>query len=447
MIYPKSLRQANAQLTIIPMPDSVLSIGCLEGAGLTYTPEGYNGNTIIRATDIHTDPTNTAWSSWEVADNGGANESIWNANHTLLRVIAAGTGTTRVLGFDGRKCTIANPYSKAPVGAAWDTTDPNVDYSLNGTVITKRTFDWMNPLAPPTIEQIYDFRATPGLEAMGKVLWNAGPSIFGTTLVVGFSDRGPQQTGQYVVTYDMATQQSFVWNTLTGQIFGLGKVTTFYPFTLHTVIGYRGGIVIASVGNIYGGPKPHGPFLWRVGSREVKLITTVCGGHETMGYKRYVNVASGSKWASRIFANLKDVHFISSDLNVNFPNPQDQHLGWQNADSTDMAPIFCTQVSIKQPQPLKISSPLQNELWAVEPGPTPKPFIRICPVMTSGIGNPFNFRSQFAILGVDPTGTCVAFSSDWMGSLGNCDGVTSACTLGAGKPNAARSDVFIVVPQ
>src|SRR5215471_13123145 len=70
--YPCSLHQTNAQLTVIPLPIPVPSIGGLTGAGNYVVPQPY-GTTVVRCTDVNTDLTNTRSHSYEVTDTGGDN--------------------------------------------------------------------------------------------------------------------------------------------------------------------------------------------------------------------------------------------------------------------------------------------------------------------------------------------------------------------------------------
>lgn len=449
--YSGSLHQTNAELTTISIPNPVPSIGNLNGAGFTYTSAIY-GNTITRCTDVNTDPSNITYHSWEISDNGAGGDAVWNSNHTMLRGIEMTTGTTRIIGFDpiAQTCTIANLSSKTAAGAVWDTTDPDVDWTLTGTVIGKRVFDYTHPLNAPTLSTVYDFRSCPGLVTMGTVIWSAQLSMSNDgTLVTAFSDLGIQNTGEYVATYNINTGQCEVYNTLTNTLAGSvsGTSTTLYTFSIHDVEAYPGGLVTIGVGSTCNKcPSPHGPFLWRMGTLKVKLIQIDAGGHNSTGYNTYINIVNSPKFASRNFGSPGTVTYITSNAGVSFPNPQDTHLSWQNVDPKDSNPIFASQMSTKLPQPMQITSPLQAEIWAAVPATGE--FIRFAQTMSSGIPNPFNnFRSEYAIALVSPDGACVAWSSDWEGTLGNADGMTSTCTLGADKPNACRSDIFVTCPK
>jgi len=447
--YSNSPHQTNAQLTVMPWPSPIPVMG---KAGATYTPPAY-GNTITQCTDPATDPTNAKHFSFEVGDNGAASDHTLNANHDKLRVIAADTGGTRVMFIDpiSHTCTMI-PGTAVPGGEVWDTVDPDTDYALSAIpntvikplILSERRFDGLNP---PITTVLYDFRTCPGLSALGPVTWHAQLSPVPGGLVTGFSDRGGQDTGEYVVIYYLGTGQCEVWNTLTGSLSGpiSGKVSSFNAFTLHDVSGYPAGLVQASVGDTCTKcPAPHGPWLWKSSTNITRIISTPpVGGHNTIGYQTYLNLTSSPKIASRTFGNQTTVKYITSNAGVVFPGPQETHMGWQNVDPKDSVPVIASQVSMNQPQPLKIATPLQDEIWGVVPGQ----FIRIAPCMTSGIPNKFNFRSVNCIATVSPDGAVIAFSSDWGGTLGNTDGKTATCTLGASKPNECQSQVFIVFPK
>ena len=446
--YIGSMHQTNAQLTVIALPSPIPSVGNLIGAGQTYNPPLY-GNKIIRCTDVNTDPSNTMYHSWEVADNGGANERVWNSNHTMLRILAADSGSTRIVGFNpATGCTKANTYSKTGAGAVWTRNNPNVDYSVKGSAVSKRTFDYTNPLAAPVIVSVFDYKSCPGLSGLGTVKWGSQLSMEYDDNEIGmaFSNTGGQGTGIYVAVYTLSTGQCQVWNTSTGQsVNPNGPVTVFNSFTLHDFTMGPGGLSIASIDTCKTCPTSHGPFLFMAGTLNTGLITKDTGGHETNGYQTYINVTAAPKMASRLFSNINNPVYITSNVGVKFPTPQDMHIGWQNVDVNDSYPFFGSQMSQQQPLPVKITSPLENEVWGAVPATGT--FIRVAPTMSSGIANIFNFRTQNAITGMSPDGACIAWSTDWEGTLGNTDGKTNTCTLGAAKPNICRSDVFIVCPN
>lgn len=450
--YPCSLFQSNAQLTVIALPAPIPSVGNLIGANRCYTSPIY-GNKVCRCTDVNTDPTNKTLFSYEVTDSGGANDAQWNSNGTLLRVVLAGTGTSEVVGVNlaAGTCTVANTSSRIPTGAAWLRTNPNQDMYLNGTQVIERTFNSLNPLIAPTSKVLFNFNTCSGLSKL-QPTWHSGLAIKGNDALVieAFSDRGAQDTGEYVAVYQVATNKCQVWNTLTGKLTGNlgtnGTVKPFYPFTIHDVAMGAGGIAEVSIGSTCTGcPAVHGPYLWETVTPTIQMVTVLAGGHDALGYKTYLNLTDAPQTSSRLVSAIGAVTQVTSARGVLFPALQETHLSWQNVNSTDSKPFLATQASLQLPQPIKITTPLQQELWAADP--VTGKFIRIAPTMSSGIANSFNFRTQNAIFSPAPTGKAIAISTDWEGTLGNTDGKTENCSLGASAPLQCRSDVIIAYPK
>ena len=447
--FPCSLHQTNAELTIIPIPTPIPNVGNLVGAGKSWLSRAY-GNTVFRCTDINSDPSNTRYHSYEVTDSGGSNEGIWNANNTMLRIMDAGSGSSRVYGFTKSTghCTTANQYSRAPAGVVWSAVNPDVDYSLDRTTLTQRTFDYLQPLKAPKKTTIFDFRSCPGLAALnptwkGELTVTAGDG----TLLTSFSDLGGQDTGEYVAAYQPSSGGCQVWNTLTGQVTAQGysrTISTFYSFNIHNANVGPGGVAIVSAGTICSGcPERHGPFLWQAGTISAYLVEVDAGGHPAIGYTHYLNLVNSPAIDSRVWNFADDVTQVTSATGVQFPHRTSTHLAWQDVDPLDSVPFTATSATALSP-PYTLVTPLEQELWGAVPATGE--FIRLAPTMTSGQPNEFNFRTKYAIESMSPKG-CIAWSSDWLGTLGNTDGKTTSCVLGTNPPTACRSDVFVTCPQ
>lgn len=468
--YPCALHQIGDQLTVVPLPAATPAIGGLVGANKRMTVQPY-GSIVVRCTDVNTDPTNEKQHSFEVTDGGGAGQIQWNANQTLLRVVNADTGSTRVLGFNkvNYNCrTTVNQYSAAPSGATWSLLDPNVDYILNGTVVTRRQFDATQPMVAPIVTQYFDFADcglvrrlhlhflsttayldddSPEVTSSGA-LSTADDQIF----LASFSTTGGQDTAQWLMAYRHVPGQSdgcSMVNTQTGEVmadnFGEGgHLTNFHPFLMHAANMSPSGIAVTgpAAKTCPECPDNYGPFFWYPGSTRMDVLLEKGKGHSTRGNKLWVNLISSPVLLAHPYADLT----VMAELNekVTLPQPQETHVGWQNTDVSDTYPICGSQMSLNQPLPRTITSPLENEIWCVEP--LTGAYIRLAPTMSTGTDNGWNFRTKNAIIANGKFGF-IAFSSDWMGTLGNTDGVTTACTPGAKKPNACRSDVFIIVPH
>ena len=77
--------------------------------------------------------------------------------------------------------------------------------------------------------------------------------------------------------------------------------------------------------------------------------------------------------------------------------------------------------------------------------------MRIAHTFTTGYNNPVinNFRTYDAIAAVSQTGKFIAFASDWMGTLGNIDGVTATCVTGGWpwKAGFAYATTYQILPN
>jgi hypothetical protein len=449
--YPCAMRQTNAQFTTIPLPSVPFS--GLIGANAVATIQPYN-TTLLRCTDVNTEPLGSKH-SFEVTDSGGSSEIQWNVDQTLLRIVRMTTGSTGIIGFNktSNECTTMNINSLGAEGAVWSTEDPAVDFIPSGvTAVNKRTFDPANPLKAPAITKFFDFKSCPIWPTL-NITWDSALTTVDDDLFMkAFSTTGGQDTGTWAVAYRVSTGACSILNTANGIVtasYGMngvltGSVTTFFPFSIHNAIADPSGHLWLAVGSTCVGCPKHGPFIWYPGSNRLDLITVSIGGHNSNGYDTWLNFVNSPAMASRKLENINTVTIINSPRGVKFPLPGETHMGWQNVNLTDTNPICMTEVSQNQPQPLVISSPLQQEVFCVDV--TDGTYIRLAPTFTSGITSPYNFRTVNAISSNGKQGY-IAFSSDMMGQLGNMDGKTSTCKLGAAVPNSCRSDVFIVVPH
>ncbi len=452
--WPCALHQTNSQLTTVALP-SPLPFSGLTGANTCWkTPYG---TTVCRCTDVNTSTLSNINQSYEVSDSGGASEQAWNANGTMLRIILAGEGTTVVMQVDpvAKRCIGLLPNTEVAAGSVWDAADSDKDYILIGTVISSRT--GFHNAQGPTASQLVDLaQACPFNPPLSKPAWSAQLSTdaSGTNLVTAFSGGGGQNTGIYVVAYNLAKGGCQVLNTQTGQFTAKGygnagpaKGTNgFFPFTVHDSTLYSGAWAGVSIGTCPTCPAEHGMYLWQVGTTTMNLTTVNASGHETMGFGTWVNLTNSPAMAMRPATAVNSYTMMSSATGVKFPFPQETHCGWRNADWNETRPPICSQVSQNEQMPIVTKTPLQQEVYGVDP--KTGTYIRLAPTFTSGIANTFNFRTQNAIVVVAPKDAppAVAWSSDMMGTMGNTDGKSSACILGAIKPNECRSDVFIVFP-
>lgn len=430
--WSNALRQNDTQLTVVPLPSPVPSLGPV-GANSKYLDTGF-GTTILRATDLDTEPGNGPNWSWETNDSGASFDQIWNADGTVLRIINAGSGSTRLMVFDpiNFRCNGLIANSTAPVGAVWDPLDPDVDYILKGTQVSKRTIVEQSVSVNPVSEPFFDFRVCTPIASIA-LTWHSPLQISDDSSLfsVSFSDLGGQDTGEWVVVYQPATGFWQTWNTLTGVVTGngfpSGMISIPQRFSIHEMVMGPSGICEVAHGKTCINCVPGGPFLWKVGQLNAYQPTVEWSGHSNPGWSKWANANGPMVWL-RDWNNPSVVQQISKSPHP-WPGVTDQHMCWR-ADVLETYPILQGSSTVNAVQPLQITAPLQQELYLVNMDGS---FSRIAHTFTSGVINSFNFRSAYAICSKSRQGY-IAWSSDWMGTLGNT------------PKGENRSDVFIVVP-
>jgi hypothetical protein len=424
------LTQTASQLTVIPLPSPIPSMGNTIGANSTYLDPAY-GTTILRCTDGNTQPGGDGLEdSWEVTDSGGSADRSWNSTGKRLRIVAANTGTTRVINFDpvNFTCSTIIPGSQTGVGAEWDARDPDVDYITQGTLILKRTFNGNNP---PTTAPFFNFNTCPGLATL-KPTWHTPLRITvdNSIFAMAFSDLGGQDTGEWIALYQPVTNGCQTWNTLTGVVTGQGfgqsgTINVAQRFSIHELdMGLGGVMSIAHGKTCTNCPLHGGPFLFKAGGLLAYQPTINPSGHSNIGWTEWANCNGPLCWV-RPWNNPNALIKISSG--VLWPAGTEQHMSWR-PDVLETYPLALGSSTVNAPQPLVISAPLQQELFLVNMDGS---FTRLAHTFSDGVLNSFNFRTAYAISSQSDQG-CIAWSTNWMGTLG---------TTSLGEQ---RSDVAIV---
>lgn len=411
------VKQNSSQLTVIPLPSPIPNIGTEVGANSTFFDPAYN-TTILRCTDINTQPGgDVPNNSWEVTDSGGSFERSWNANGKRLRIVAAGSGTTRIVNFDPVTftCSAAIPGSQTGVGPEWDHINPDVDYTLQGTQVSQRTFNGNNP---PTTAPFFNFNSCPGLTTL-KPTWHTPLQITAddSVFAIAFSDLGGQDTGEWVAIYQPATNGCQTWNTLTGSVTGqgfgqTGSINVASRFSIHELVMGPGGIVEVGHGKTCTNCAVQGgPFLFKAGGLLAYQVTNNASGHNNMGWSEWANCVGPNCWV-RPWNNPTAATRISSTA-FTWPAVTDQHMSWR-PDVLDTYPLALGSSTINAPQPLVITEPLQQELFNVGMDGM---FTRLAHTFSDGVLNSWNFRTAYAISSQSEQG-CIAWSTNWMGTLG-----------------------------
>lgn len=442
------LGAAFAQMPVIPLPNPLPQMGY---TGATFTDPTY-GTTITQCTDQNTDPTNKMHYSFEVGDSGGSGMVAWSFDGTMLRGMEAGTGSSVVFSWDGHTCTFI-PGSNLPAGATFSHVSRKQYYAKLSQI-------WQQDLTvtPPALSMVTDLAVClpPGIVTANT--WKSQVTTMDRdeAFAIGFSDQDAQDTGEYVVVW--TPKGCHVWNTVASTIDGVA-LNGVPSFRIHDVTMSPAGWILVSIASCPNCPAQHGPFLWLANTNVINLMTVDSGGHLANGHVTTLNLVNAPKMGSRLNPYVQNVSYLMAP--IPFPAPQDVHCGWQADDPLDLSPFWCSQMSIPKTGnvPVPISVALQDEIYTVDP--TSGAITRQGHCFDSGVANQFNFRSQYCIGAMDPTGYYIAFSSDLMGTLGNTVNLGPApsllqrllgtfrptpqpCTLGAAKPDECQSQIFIV---
>jgi hypothetical protein len=446
-------------LTIYQQP-ATPNMGNLTGANTIIATPPF-GNRVVRCTDTNTSTLGT-YHSYELTDSGNGFDQQWNSDGTILSVIIMATGGGTFMGFNRStmQCTSLYPSFSMGNGRSWSRTLPHILRSFDNPGGNTLLDQWViNPPTAPTKTDPgyppFDFNSTNCVGMYSPGTATTWTSLSGTTMsdvvVAGFSNTGGQDTGNFVAAWDPTTGGCQVYNTQTGAItstggYGVtGTATTNYAFKLHATVVWPSGWVELEVATGSCPTCPGAPMFWQVGT----LNTTMAsggngGGHTAGGYTNWFNLPNAPQIAKRPFTAPGSGGTVITGNPGAFPGPQNTHMTYIGADPGETRPIIESQSM--QPSPVAygapLTVPLQTQLFEVYP--TTGYFLPITFNFNSGQNNNFttNFRTAQTVPSEDPLGGFVAFPSDWMGTLGNTDGVTTTCVTG-GWPWNHMTSTFV----
>lgn len=446
---PPAYDCSRTDLDIVQIPRTPPSVGNLSGANTIVTDPDF-GSRIVRITDANTNPDSIFRNrTYVTAASGSADENLWNIDSTLL--ILQDTGTYAYpFKFNPSTLQAARMYVSSfpatnglqlPYGGVWSRVNPSVLYTHSGTSVSK--YDFTDQTHPPSPQPVYDFTSSRNcLPAGFKETWKTtgGVSDDDSVIGMGYSNRGGQGTGVYVVAYKAGSGCS-VLNTQTGQVAGdwgaRGTINIEDRWTIHNVKMSKDGnwmVIMAQICTSFTCMKS--PYFWQIGTTNVSSCGDgkKCGGHWTEGYTHWVN-NDNSPLSNQVIRSMAESK-ITSLLTYRFPSrmtgPLDQHQSWNNVDPADTLPFFSTTWSTVSPFP----APWYNEIIAVAVDGSGK---------TWRFAHSFNtarshrFSTFYAIGTVSQDGRFFVFSSDWMGALGSESGAKT-CSVGTD----CRGDVFVV---
>src|SRR5579863_3733868 len=247
--YSGATTNTNIINPIVPTPN----VGGLVGAGSCVTPADF-GLPICRITDSTLDPTKPNF-SLITTSSGSGDVNLWNTNSTLLTVQNEGS-RLYPLAFNPATMQVSRLYPTNPTysaeggfwigggGTAWSYSNPNLLYTMTGTLLQSYDFTGYNTGgSPPSATTVYDFSSSANCLGSG---YSATWTEFGETskypadqvFVTAFSNAGGQGTGFDIAAYKVGSGCSHL-NTATGVVTGdwgtTGTVGIPDRFYLHNV--------------------------------------------------------------------------------------------------------------------------------------------------------------------------------------------------------------------
>jgi hypothetical protein len=186
-----------------------------------------------------------------------------------------------------------------------------------------------------------------------------------------------------------------------------------------------------------------GPYVWTINSLNVVSCLEAtggdagqdgtCPGHSAKGN---LHVVIGKNFMSHLFSNLDselvEQFHLPNCTYLGNPVNSDLHGSWVNADTLDSFPFFAVTTLVDRPYTGAYLNPGHcayfNEVFGVVPhyqGTTIQTY-RFTHTFNSGSNAVF--VTQNAIGSVSQDGNFVAFTSDWLGTLGS-EHNTSTCQI------------------
>lgn len=424
-------------LNLAPLPVTIPNVGGLLGKNAIVIDPDF-GTEIMRLTDGG----DSKALSMQTADTSSA--LIWNADDTLI--FARNTGHASKL-YQFNPSTMQGqllPYSTTAT-VCFSFVSPGVFYSINGSVVSKTTFTLVGGVWTfQSVSTVCDFATI--LPAGFNIKWNSvfKVSIDDTTFSAAFS-QGAQNSGYLACVYQTGHGAGGfrMANTQTGQITGdwgptgaivLTSTNAAFPFTLHEM-SQPPNPAYSVIG-------PHGPglngkaldttIIWEIAS--LNFVDENVGGHKAQGYLHaYTGDAGGGQLSEIPYVNpVQPYRHVVPDggLPPNFYG--DRHFSFGRIALDDSSIVWSsTGANTKLPY----NAAWEGEVFGYDI--VSGTVYRACHLFNTFKSREFIVANTMAV--PSRTGNFVAFTSDWMGSLGS----TSGGQTGIPGVNA-RGDVFIV---
>lgn len=461
---------ANTTVVTVPYPASTpcpaatcASGGNLLGANTLIVPSDFN-NAMIRVTDNATMATSTGY-AWTYT--GGQEANPFDTTDTRFMVytnadlavpMAWNPATRQATKLYGNTYGISNNFSNI----TFSYTQPYIAYSLafNGSSNPAiYVYDFTSPSVAPTPSQLVDLSTcVPALAGLGyKWAGDLNVSKDDQTFAVPLSSTASQGSSGavYVVVWNR-TNGCRILNTSTGAITGawgtIGSIAVADTFTLHGAELGSGGqwvhlTATTCLNNSCAASPVFNQYFWNIATLTETPLTSNAGcGHFAIGVTIGVDQCAlggglgQATWFQRPLSAPNPTPDSTGAINLTgqpIPgsNGFDGHPGWAMDNSSDTAP-FCTS-TINYLVNGTVSNPYEYEIDCIDMSGSGTVW-RIAHNYTSF--QSANFAAQSAIGAVSQDGKWFLFGTDFLGQLGNTDGVTNSCTLGTN----CRNDAFIV---
>ncbi|MFZ0335116.1 MAG: hypothetical protein WAN10_18200 [Candidatus Acidiferrales bacterium] len=421
---------ARTDFAVLPLPTPLPNIGAARGAGNSILDPDF-GTRIYRLTDIDTSPgaRSPGQQEWHMNCGGWGDSRVSNLDSTKI-FICNGGASAFLLPFDPLtgKAGSARLIPGIMGSPEWSKTEKDAAFGISQSKdpqIVRLDFS----VSPPRTTLVVDLA-----EARNCAEQFAGASVW-KEFSAAWDDR----------TFAMAVGSGsqgdahlvYVWNATTGcqaydtedeTVNGV-KVRGTTPtdrFFVHSIkISGDGQVVMIS---------PAGNTdlrrFWHVGTTEVDAPESdVDYGHFAMGYSSLVNTTgrtSDGKWCKlgmgvRLLTALSSIdRVLTSEQCGNTLAKGDNHVSWNNDDSTDRRPFATSTVTIPLGSP--IMAPWQDEILVFTRDGAVH---REAHTFNSGKSN--FFACQNAIGSISQDGKWFFFSSDWEGTLGTDNAGNQRC--------------------
>jgi hypothetical protein len=405
-----------------PYPDAPPAIG---PAGSIITDPIF-GSRIVRVTDDKSDPRNPGG---RLVTPAGANQNSWNTSSTLFYVITSGGG---FLLYDFDPATLA-PHQRSTPRLQWRALQfsfvhPNLLYGVTEKDAEIEQYDVSSGKATT----INDPSKCLSLKSTDRAIALSGSSDDSRFLTV----LGPQQDEDYIL-YLYDREKGCRWyNTQTGEVGGQwgpkGTATLNERYGVHNAHLAKSGRYVM-IGRGQGPPGPSRWRIWDVETLNVTVCPAKCTGHQTVGYTHVLNAGGDHPLAviKRPVDHLDSTTLIS-DAHGSPGYWYDDHISWNNANSTDDNPACLSTYRPSNPATprtaLAVNGPWENEVLCIETDGKGSKIWRFAHTYSTAKNGFWSTPRG----NVSSDGRFYMFTSDWQDQLGK-------------EPDGKyRTDVFVV---